>query len=121
MKLLRSVLALGIIAGFVLCATSGQALAQKKKGQVGKVVELKDDSVTIAFKAKKDDTEVTKKTYKTNKDTKYQNAPKEKGGEPTSAKAEDVKKDSFIRIETAPDSDVATIITILPAKKPAAN
>lgn len=120
MKLFRSVLALAVIGGLVLCAVSSDVFAQKGKGTYGKVTELKIEkdkgSITIESK-KKDDTEVKKHTFNISDKTKVKNAPKEKGGEATDAKLEDVKVGSLVSIQAEEGKMDATVITILSKKK----
>ena len=80
-------------------------------------------SITLSYKAKKDDTDLVTKVFKITKDTKVQNAPKEKGGEATTAKIGDLEEGkSFVRVEAVADAaDTAATITIFMPKKKAAS
>src|SRR5215213_920752 len=115
MKLLRSVLVLAVAAGFVLCAMNSDVAGQGKGGKkkFGKVtkVDIKDGagSITVESKKDKDSTELVKTTYKVNKDTKFFDAPKEKGEKATPVDAKDVstklKVDAFVSIGLAEGSE----------------
>jgi hypothetical protein len=118
MKLLRTVLAVAVVAGFAL-ATLGnvsQAVAQDKKAKkaFGKLVkiDLKDGVGTITIQTKTKDGGTMDKTFKVTKETKI-NKGAGKGKEPTPAAVSDLKQDTTVVVTLSADSpDTAAMVTI---------
>jgi hypothetical protein len=128
MKLFRTIPVLALLCGVICCALTGEAAAQPKNGKngkFGKVLRLdlrKDDDGRITGGSfvvesrKKNQKEPVEITFKVGKDTKFL---KEKDGNRTEAKVDDLKAEVFVHVLTAENAaDLAdTIIFVEPKKK----